>query len=131
MKLFTISLLLAVFSINAVYAQGVRVTEHDGIQTLLSSYVQHHKQNDVINGYRVQIITTDDRRKMENALYKFRNLYPEINSDWEHKVPYYVVKVGAFKEKLDYQGFLLEIKKDFHSAVPVQADIREEELLVD
>lgn len=131
MKLFTLSLVLILITISASFAQGVRVTEHDGIQSLLSSYVQHHKQNDVIKGYRVQIITTDDRRTMENALHKFRNLYPEINSDWEHKVPYYVVRVGAFKEKLDYQGFLLEIKRDFPKAIPVGADIREEELLVD
>ena len=66
---------------------------------------------------------------MENALTKFRNLYPEMNSDWEHKIPYYLVKVGAFKEKLDYQGFLIEIKKDFPGAIPIAAEIREEELL--
>jgi len=131
MKSLAFCILIMIITMSGTFAQGVRVTEHDGIQSLLSSYVQHHKQNDVIKGYRIQIITTDDRRMMENALYKFRNLYPDINSDWEHKVPYYVVKVGAFKEKLDYQGFLIEIKKDFHAAVPVQAQIREEELLVD
>lgn len=131
MKSITFSLFITIITISATFAQGVRITEHDGIQSLLSSYVQYHKQNDVVKGYRVQIITTDDRRTMENVLHKFRNLYPEINADWEHKVPYYVVKVGAFKEKLDYQGFLLEIKRDFPKAIPVGADIREEELLVD
>lgn len=115
---------------NTVIGQGIRVREHDGIQALLSSYIQHHQQNDKIKGYRVQIIATDDRRKMENALYKFRNIFPEINSDWEHNVPYYQVKVGAFKDKLDYQGFLIDIKKDFPGAIPIVADIREEELLV-
>lgn len=131
MKVFTLTLIVASFCTFSSIAQGIQVIEHDGIQALLSSYIQHHKENDVIKGYRIQIITTDDRRTMENALYKFRNLYPEINSDWEHKVPYYVVKIGAFKEKLHYQGFLLEIKKDFPKAVPILDVIREEELLLD
>lgn len=112
------------------YAQGIQITEHDGVQQLMSHYKSHHQQTNSVKGYRIQIITTDDRLKMENALYKFRNLYPEMNSDWEHKIPYYLVKVGAFKEKLDYQGFLIEIKKDFPGAIPIIADIREEELLV-
>jgi hypothetical protein len=113
------------------FAQGIQITEHDGVQQLMSHYKNHHHQINSVKGYRIQIITTDDRLKMENALYKFRNLYPEMNSDWEHKIPYYLVKVGAFKEKLDYQGFLIEIKKDFPGAIPIIADIREEELLVD
>jgi len=120
-----------IFSVSLLFGQGIRINEHDGIQQLLSHYVSHHQQTNTVKGYRIQIITTDDRRKMENALYKFRNLYPEMNSDWEHKIPYYTVKVGAFKEKLDYQGFLIEVKKDFPVAIPISADIRKEELLVD
>jgi len=128
----SISILLFVvmscISVGA-HAQGVSVIEHDGIESLLSTYVNYHKTNAMVKGYRVQIITTDDRRKMENALHKFRRLYPEIQSDWEHKVPYYQVKVGAFKHKLDYQGFLIDIKKDFPGSIPIVADIRKEELL--
>jgi len=127
-KLFLI-LLIALSASGMSYSQGVTVVEHDGIQALLATYINYHKTHAMVKGYRVQIITTDDRRKMENALYKFRQLYPEIQSDWEHKVPYYQVKVGAFKEKLDYQGFLIEIKKDFPGAIPIVADIRKEELL--
>lgn len=130
MKTLMLILLGSFFVLADIFGQGIKVREHDGIQSLLSSYIQYNKQNDKIKGYRVQIIATDDRRKMENALYKFRNIYPEINSDWEHNVPYYLVKVGAFKDKLDYQGFLIEIKKDFPGAIPIVADIREEELLV-
>ena len=116
-------------TMSFLFGQGIQIREHDGIQQLLSQYVSHHKQTNSLKGYRIQIITTDDRLEMENALTKFRNLYPEMNSDWEHKIPYYLVKVGAFKEKLDYQGFLIEIKKDFPGAIPIVAEIREEELL--
>jgi len=83
----------------------------------------------MISGYRVKIIATDDRLKMENALAKFQRLYPHIRADWKHEVPYYQVSVGAFKEKLDYQGFLIEVKRDFPGSIPVVADIYKEELL--
>lgn len=130
MKAAILILVGFIISLSTITGQGIQVREHDGIQSLLSNYIQFHQQNDVVKGYRVQIIATDDRRKMENALAKFRNIFPEINSDWEHNVPYYLVKVGAFKDKLDYQGFLIDIKKDFPGAIPIVADIREEELLV-
>jgi len=126
----TLLIFACLFTLQS-YAQGIQIREHDGVQQLMSQYKNYHKETSTIKGYRIQIVTTDDRFKMEKALSKFRNLYPEMNSDWEHKIPYYLVKVGAFKEKLDYQGFLIEIKKDFPGAIPIVADIREEELLTD
>ena len=111
-------------------AQGkIVINEASGIRYLVDNYVRINKGNPYIQGWRIQIITTDDRRKMENAMGKFRSLYPDMISDWEHRSPYYLVKVGAFRDKLDYQKFLLEIKQDFPSSIPIIEKVRKEELL--
>ena len=69
------------------------------------------------------------RRSMEKAILDFERLYPHINFDWEHNAPYYQVRVGAYEKREDLEAFLLEIKKDFPSAIPVQADIEKKELI--
>lgn len=128
MKITGIFIVILLFT-TGVSAQYVSITEHDGIASLVRTFTQNHKQNSHIKGYRIQIVSTDDRRKMENAMYKCKQLYPEMVPDWEHLTPYYFVKVGAFRKKLDYQGFLMEVKKDFPSSIPIIEDIRKEELL--
>lgn len=75
-------------------------------------------------------MTTDDRRKMEASRAKFTRMYPDTDIQWEHVRPYYKVKVGAWEDKRSLQVFLLEIKNDFPSAIPVMDDIKKAELVV-
>lgn len=113
----------------SAFGQGVRITEHGSIRSLMNNYVIKNKETASVQGWRIQIVTTSDRRKMEKALVKFQRMYPDMIADWTHLNPNYQVKVGAFRDKLDYQGFLLKVKQDFPSALPVKAQLRKEELL--
>lgn len=111
------------------YGQGVNITEHGSIRSLMNNYIFNNKEAVTVDGWRIQIITTSDRRRMEKALVKFQRMYPDMIADWSHRNPNYQVKVGAFRDKLDYQGFLLKVKQDFPSALPVREQLRKEELL--
>ena len=92
-------------------------------------YEEENRTEKKIKGWRIQIVTTDDRRKSEKAKTKFRHLYPNTPAYWEHKSPYYVVRVGAYERKIDLMHFLLELKKDFPSSTPVMADIPKSDLI--
>ena len=48
---------------------------------------------------------------------------------WEHNPPYYQVRTGAYELREDLEAKLLELKKDFPSAIPVQAEMKKGELL--
>jgi hypothetical protein len=119
---------LFIFS-NQLASQGITIIEHGNVRHIMQMYMQQNQEDVYIQGWRIQIITTNNRRKMENAKAKFRYKYPNINLSWEHKSPYYLVKVGAYQEKIDLQGFLLDLKSDFPGSIPIMDKIKKEELI--
>jgi hypothetical protein len=113
----------------AASSQHVTVSEDAAVQQLMEQYVEQSKAVETMRGWRIQIITTDDRRKMEAARSKFVAMHPGMYMEWDHIVPYYKVKVGAYREKLDLQSFLVELRSDFPSALPIQDEVRKTELV--
>ena len=96
---------------------------------MMDKFTNTNRAETSIKGWRIQIITTDDRRKMEAARGKFSGLYPDVEVKWNHVAPYYRVKVGAYENKMQLMGFLLELKRDFPGVIPVMDNIRKSELV--
>ncbi len=107
----------------------VSVSEEPEISNLMREYVQNNRQETIVRAWRIQILTTNDRRKMETGIKKFEALYPEVDYTWEHNPPYYQVRIGAYELKEDLEATLLELKRDFPSALPVQAEMKKTQLL--
>lgn len=132
MKLETLKLISILFIYLFSYglmAQNIVINENGGISKMMSIYKNANKQKKLTKAWRIQIITTDDRRKMEMARSKFKLLYPGIKSNWKHVSPWYHLKVGAYKTKLELQGFLIQVKKHFPGAIPIIDLVMKEELL--
>lgn len=111
-------------------AQGkVVFIEPESLKSIFTNYIAKNQAEKTIKGWRIQIISTADRREMESIRAQFANLYPNMPSAWKHVSPYYHVRVGAFREKIHLLEKLAEIKKDFPAAIPVQDDIAKYDLL--
>ena len=95
----------------------------------MNEFEERSKAEKEVDGWRIQIITTDDRRKMEAAKSNFETLYPDIFLKWEHIVPYYKIKIGAYKTKLELQAYLQELRVEFPSAFPIPDRIKKTELV--
>lgn len=123
-------LLLAFFSYDIAIGQGqVTVSTTAPVDKMMDKFTSQNQSQETIQGWRIQIITTDDRRKMETAKSKFSNLYPNVDVEWKHVAPYYRVKVGAYENKMQLMGFLLELKKDFRGVIPVRDNVKKSELI--
>jgi len=117
-------------STSGIKAQDIFVNEEPAVTDLVKKFINWNNENNYVNGWRIQIINTDDRRKMERAMSKFKSKFPYINNiAWEQVSPYYRVKVGGFNSKLKAQAFLAEVKEYFPSAITVWEKIRESEFL--
>ena len=111
-------------------AQDIYVNEEPSVTNLVKKFIEWNEEKNYVNGWRIQIINTDDRRKMERAMNKFRSKFPYIsNVVWEQVSPYYRVKVGGFNSKLKAQAFLDEVKEYFPSAITVWEKIRESKFI--
>ncbi len=99
------------------------------VNTMMEKFVENGKANENIKAWRIQIVTTDDRRQMESAMATFTSLYPGVNMDWKHVAPYYQVRVGYYENKNRLMPFLLDLKKTFPSATPVYDQVSKRALV--
>lgn len=115
-------------SLYQVSAQ-VTIVEEPEITNLMEQYKRQNMTNKVVRAWRIQILTTNDRRKMDQGISKFQVLYPEIPFQWEHNPPYYQVRIGAYEKREDLEAMLLQLKADFPSALPVQSEMEKKDLI--
>ncbi len=126
MKYILTAVFLSFFLIS--YCQ-VSIFEESKISLIMQSYVNQNRSTENVQGWRIQLITTNDRRKMETVRSQFNALHPEVETSWKHISPYYYVQTGAYRTKLELQSFLLMLKDDFPNAIPVMDKIKKTELL--
>jgi len=116
-----LSLLICFFLHHAAIAQGViRVNEDPKVAQMVRRYVEINKSTETVNGWRIQLLATTERQRMESALYRFKTLYPNIPVDWTHAKPYYKIRAGAFATKMEAMQMLYILKLDYPTAYPAQ-----------
>lgn len=101
---------------NAMFAQdGITIQEDPKVSLIMDQYLKTNRAITHITGWRITIITTTDRRLMENTRSGFQQQF-SLKSKWEYKEPYYYLKAGAFLSRAEAGATLEGIKKKFPSA---------------
>ena len=131
MKRFFLSACLLIALVAAVQAQGNIAEKVDPkVADLMKRFVENNKSTTTLSGWRIQILATTDRQRMEDAVRSFESLYPNIPVDWVHAKPYYKVRAGAFTSKRDALATQYVLKGDYPTAYPVPDNaIKPEELI--
>ncbi len=125
---FLVFCLFAFFIQDELKAQTT-ISEESRVQQAVSKYSSLNRQQNSIDAWRIQVVTTIDRREMERAIVKLNGKYPALEYHWKHASPYYQLKVGAYEEKADLQNMLITLKGDFPSAIPVKDNMEKSELI--
>lgn len=127
---YTVVNLLLIISICSLSAQGkVVIHESPTVKSMFQNYIERQRAQTTIKGWRIQIISTDDRREMEASRSRFSALYPGIPTAWKHVSPYYHVRIGAYRSKNELMSFLSELKREFPAAIAVMDDINKYDLI--
>ena len=120
MNKFFLLCCLSFFMFNSLMAQNVNVTEDYALSQMIQRHIQNNKSSSLFSGWRVQVLSTSDRIKVEEAKQKFMRDYPGVNVDWTHAKPYYRLRAGAFTTKLEAMRLLHQLKRDYPSAFPAK-----------
>lgn len=115
-----IPFILFLFTSIILTAQSVYITEDPLVTRMIQQYVEINRSTEAVSGWRIQLMATTDRSKMEKEKKEFLQKYPEIKIDWIHSKPYYKLRAGAFASKLEATALLYTIKKDYPSAYPAK-----------
>lgn len=87
-------------------AQEIQLNEDPKIAQLFRNWTNSNRANPRVDGWRVQVMATTDRQQVEEARNRFRSQYPDVPADFVHEKPYYKLRVGAFRSRLEAQAFL-------------------------
>ena len=104
----------------SAFAQNITVTESSDVQILMDRYTADNRMSEYVDGWRIQIVSSTDRRKIEEMKISFTQKFPNIPIISQHTPPYYKIKVGAFPTKLEAMGLLYLIKQEVPGAYPTK-----------
>ncbi len=128
MQKYYLLLLLAGWC-TALSAQ-VKIKEDPLITRMVETYINNNKAKAAVEGWRVQILATTDRQRLESVKQSFQYRYPNIPIDWVHSSPYYQLRAGAFTNKLEALRLKYILEREYNGIYLVKDDkIKPEELV--
>lgn len=127
-----LSILLVFFTLVAVKAQGVTINEEPIITKMMDVYTGVNKATtsvQMLDGFRIQLMATTDRRKVDQLMSSFSARYTDVPVTWSQAQPYYRVRVGAFVNRVGAEKYLQTIKKDYPDAYIVTDKVKTSEVM--
>lgn len=100
------------------------VKQDEKISELLNKYKDYNHKKEFTEGYRIQIMYTDIRDevyKSKGAMYKE---FPDLISYVEYEQPYYKLRLGDFKSRLEATYFLQQVITLYPGAFIVKDKIK-------
>lgn len=125
------------FAAQYAAAQNIIINEEPLITKMMYTYVTGGKSANtpstggtvqIVDGFRIQLLATTDRTKVDESQSVFNSRYPGVYNGWSQAKPYYRVRVGAFTSRSEATSFLQKIKKDYPDAYIVPDRVKTSEI---
>jgi hypothetical protein len=132
-----ILLCISLFCFIGVFAQNdttndtitkksnIAVSKDGRIDNLLETY----KSSFTIQGYRIQIYSDNKKQPARDEKAKFLSLFSNVKAHEIYQQPYFKIRVGDFRTKLEAYKFQREIYENFPNSFIVKDEIEVEQLL--
>lgn len=131
MKGFVVLAMLSLLLGGSIFSQeanegSLNVYQDERVDTLVSKYIQVNEVHAQIDGWRIEIFFEAgnySKKLAMEAKSKFVQQYPEVPSYLIFQQPYYKVRVGDFRTKMEAEKFLHMIELDYPQAFVVGDEI--------
>lgn len=108
---------------------AVSINPEAGIDDLMELFQTENETESKVDGWRVQILATTDRSRLETVESAFKVNYPSVPVDWVHTKPYYKLRAGAFQTKQEAERLKFTLGRQFEGVYLVKDKVGENELL--
>lgn len=119
-KKFLVVIIICLLSISCVAQTGVLIlNQSTRIDTLIMKQRQIHANDSTIDGFRVQIfmeLGNDALKNAESVKTKFAEDYPEVPIYLVFGQPYYRLRIGDFRTRLEAENMYQRVKKVYKNA---------------
>ncbi len=113
-----VSLIILVLMATGLKAQkgAVVIVEDPAVDSLVMLHQKHNAAFPVVQGYRIQLFKDSGNEALDKAreiMDKFKKEYPGLSVYLSFQEPYYRVRVGDFKTRLEALDKMSGIKKRY------------------
>lgn len=112
------------FSQNTIQINNATISSKFDLSQAIDIHKQKNELTDEIKGYRIQIISDNNRANVYNKKAAVYQRFSEFKSYLKYVQPYYKLRIGDFKTKLEARNYLESVIKVFPSAFIVFDDIK-------
>lgn len=121
---YIIPLLFSLLIFQSVSAQRgkVEVIADDRIDLLIDKHKYYNRHQPVLEGWRVQIFFdagANSKSKATEVQNRFTTRHQGTEAYLSFKEPYYRIRVGDFRSRIEAEGFLQKIKGEYPNAFAV------------
>ncbi|MFM9909317.1 MAG: SPOR domain-containing protein [Chitinophagaceae bacterium] len=125
-----LAFLFCAFSSTAQDKQGVIVHKDPRIDQLVKKQIEVNEFNTrdarrYVQGFRILVISTNDRSKADDAKLKVYQNFPELKAYLLYQSPYFKLKVGNFKDQREADTYLKKMQLYFPASVYIIRDLIE------
>jgi hypothetical protein len=123
--IFTLFVSKSLYSQNNVSRHNVTVIEDPKIISLVEKHTYLNEKQKIV-GWRVQIFFESGNNSKSRAYNKkglFMAMYPNTGVYLMFQSPYYKVRVGDFRSRMDAEGFKQKLLGEFPDAFVVKDEI--------
>jgi len=102
---------------------NAEIVRDSKIDSIVKMHIAYNKSLEGIQGYRVQIFFdagNNSLNKAEAEAKQYQTLFPNDTAYLSFTEPYYKVRVGDFRTKLEAEGYMHKILKDYPNAFVIQ-----------
>ena len=119
MKAIIITSILIIVGFTALGQTKNNIKTPPYLDSLVQKNIEKHKAEQTRDGYRVQLFSGTERINANNLRNKFKIDYPEVPIYLIYQQPYYKLRVGDFRNKIEAQQFYLKLAPDYEQLLIV------------
>jgi hypothetical protein len=115
------------FADTAINQGNVQIFQDPRVDSILKMNLEYNQHQDGIMGYRVQIFFDAGNFSLERATTAardFQTLFPADTAYISFTEPYYRVRVGDFRTRLEARAYMQKILKEYPNAFVIRDKIR-------
>ena len=119
MKKFLIFNSILTFITFSSNAQKTRLTVSNDayLDTAIQKNIDKNRIANVIDGYRIQLFSGAERNNANALKIKFLKLYPETPAYLIYQQPYFKLRVGDYRTKIETQQIFYKLQDDFGQVI--------------
>ncbi len=113
-KYFSFLFVIFTFTIS-LHAQNkfVQIQSDSKLDTLINKNIAENKSTNAIAGFRIQIFFGSERKNALDAKAKVLQLFPDADVYLLYQQPYFKVRVGDYRTKLEAHHMFKELLPHF------------------